>query len=57
MADCLFCRIASGALPTDLVHESPAAVALLEKLAKEPRSDLSALCQELLAEVAAPHAD
>lgn len=31
MADCLFCRIASGALPTDLVHESPAAVAFLDR--------------------------
>jgi len=31
MPDCLFCRIASGALPTDLVHESPAAVAFLDR--------------------------
>jgi histidine triad (HIT) family protein len=30
MADCLFCRISSGALPADLVHESPAAVAFLD---------------------------
>ena len=30
MADCLFCRIASGALPTELVHESPAAVGFLD---------------------------
>lgn len=30
MADCLFCRISSGAQATELVHESPAAVAFLD---------------------------
>ena len=30
MADCHFCRISSGAQATELVHESPAAVAFLD---------------------------
>lgn len=31
MADCIFCRIASGELPADVVHETPAAIAFLDR--------------------------
>ena len=37
--------------------QTPASLALLEKLAQGPRSELSQLCQELLLEVSAAHAD
>ncbi len=30
MAACLFCRIAAGAVPAEIVHESPASVAFLD---------------------------
>lgn len=31
MADCLFCRIAAGELPAELVHQTPAAIAFLDR--------------------------
>ncbi len=31
MADCIFCRILAGALPADVVYESPGGVALLDR--------------------------
>lgn len=31
MADCIFCRITSGELPADVVLETPAAVAFLDR--------------------------
>lgn len=31
MADCLFCRIASGELPAELVHQTPGAIAFLDR--------------------------
>jgi histidine triad (HIT) family protein len=31
MADCLFCRIADGGVPAELVYESPGAVAFLDR--------------------------
>jgi histidine triad (HIT) family protein len=31
MADCLFCRIAAGELPADIVHQTPAAIAFLDR--------------------------
>ncbi len=31
MADCLFCRIAAGELPAELVHQTEAAIAFLDR--------------------------
>lgn len=31
MAACIFCRIAAGELPAEIVHQSPAAVAFLDR--------------------------
>ncbi len=31
MGECLFCRIAAGTLPANLVHETPGAVAFLDR--------------------------
>ncbi len=31
MADCLFCRIVSGELPAELVHQTPGAIAFLDR--------------------------
>lgn len=31
MSDCIFCRIAAGTLPAEVVHETPDAIAFLDK--------------------------
>jgi histidine triad (HIT) family protein len=32
MSDCLFCRIAAGEVPAEIVHATPAAVAFLDRV-------------------------
>ena len=31
MADCIFCKIAAGKLPAEIVHETPDAIAFLDR--------------------------
>lgn len=31
MADCIFCRVVAGELPAEVVHETPAALAFLDR--------------------------